>query len=38
MYSRERVGARMETYGTPALTGYSCDEFPSRTSPKLPIT
>ena len=22
----------METWGTPALTGYSCEDFPSRTT------
>ena len=29
MYSRKSVGARMEPWGTPALTGYSCEDFPS---------
>ena len=32
MYSRKSVGQRMEPWGTPALTGYSCEDFPSRTS------
>ena len=32
MYSRKSVGPRMEPSGTPALTGYSCEEFPSRTT------
>ena len=31
MYSRKSVGPRMEPWGTPALTGYSCEDFPSRT-------
>ena len=32
MYSRKSVGPRMEPWnGTPALTGYSCKDFPSRT-------
>ena len=31
-YSRETVGPRMEPWGTPALTGYSCEEFSSRTT------
>ena len=32
MYSRKSVGPRMEPSGTPALTGYSCEDFPSRTT------
>ena len=32
MYSRKSVGPRMEPWGTPALTGYSCEDFPSRTT------
>ena len=32
MYSRKSVGPRMEPWGTPALTGYYCEDFPSRTS------
>ena len=32
MYSRKSVGPRMEPWGTPALTGYSCENFPSRTT------
>ena len=32
MYRRKYVGPRMEPWGTPALTGYSCEDFPSRTS------
>ena len=32
MYSRKRVGARIDPSGTPALTGYSCEDFPSRTT------
>ena len=31
MYGRKSVGPRMEPSGTPALTGYSCQDFPSRT-------
>ena len=33
MYSRTMysVGPRMELWGTPALSGYSCEDFPSRT-------
>ena len=27
MYSRKSVGPRMEPLGTPALTGYSCEDF-----------
>ena len=32
MYSRKSVGPRMELSGTPALTGYSCENFLSRTT------
>ena len=32
MYSRESVGPRIEPWGTPALTGYSCDVFLSKTT------
>ena len=32
MYSRKSVGPEMEPWGTPALTGYSCEDFPSRTT------
>ena len=32
MFSRKSVGPRMETSGTRALTGYSCEDFPSRTT------
>ena len=31
MYSRKKVGSRMEPRGTPALTGYSFEDFLSRT-------
>ena len=31
MYSRESVGPRKATGGTPALIGYSCQVFPSKT-------
>ena len=27
MYNRKNVGPRMEPWGTPALTGYSCEDF-----------
>ena len=30
--SRKSVGPRMEPSGTPALPGYSCEDFPSRTT------
>ena len=30
MYSRKSVGPRMEPWGTTALNGYSCEEFPFR--------
>ena len=32
MYSRKSVGPSMEPRGTRALTGYSCEDFPSRTT------
>ena len=32
MYCRKSVGSGMETSGTPALTGYSCKYFLSRTT------
>ena len=32
MYSRKSVGSRMDPWGTPALTGYSYEDFPSRTT------
>ena len=31
MYSRKREGPRMEPWGAPALTGYSCEDLPSET-------
>ena len=31
MYSRKSIGPRMEPWGTPALTGYSYQDLPSRT-------
>ena len=30
MYSMKSVGPRMKPCGTPTLTGYSCEDFPSR--------
>ena len=38
MYSKKIVGPRMEPWGTPALTGYSSEDFPSRNNQKLPST
>ena len=32
MYSRKCVGPRRDPWGTPALTGYSCDVCHSRTT------
>ena len=32
MYSRKSVGRRMKPYGTPALTGYCCEDFPFKTT------
>ena len=32
MSSRKSVGPRMESSRTPVLTGYSCEDFPSRTT------
>ena len=32
MYSRKSVEPRTEPSGTPALTGYSWEDFPSRTT------
>ena len=32
MYSRKSVGPRMEHWETPALAGYSCEDFPSRAT------
>ena len=32
MYSRKSVGLRMDPERTPTLTGYSCEDFPSRTA------
>ena len=37
MYSRKSVGPRMEPWGTPTLTGYSCEDFPSRTAQIHPL-
>ena len=30
MYSRKSVEPRIDPRGTPALTGYPCEDFPSR--------
>ena len=32
MYSRESVGWRMELLVTPALTGYFCEDIPTKTT------
>ena len=32
MYIRKSVGPRMEPWGTPKLTVYSCEDFPSRST------
>ena len=32
MYNKKSVGPRMEPWGTSALTGYSCEDSPSRTT------
>ena len=32
MYIRKSVGTRMKPWGTPALTGYSCEDVPSKTT------
>ena len=32
MYSKKSVGPRLEPWGTPALIGYSCEDFPFRTN------
>ena len=37
MYSKKRVGPRMEPWGTQVLTGYSCKDFPSRTTQSRPL-
>ena len=32
MYSRKSVGSRIDPWGTPGLTEYSCEDFPPRTT------
>ena len=32
MYNRKSVGPRMDPYGSPALSGNTCEDFPSRTT------
>ena len=32
MYSRKSEEPRMDAWGTPALTGYYCKDFPSKTT------
>ena len=32
MYSKKSLGPRMEPWGTPALPGYSREDFPSTTT------
>ena len=34
MYSRKSVGPRIESCATPALTGYSCEDWPFITTLK----
>ena len=31
MYNRKSIGPRMDPRGAPALSGYSCEDFPSKT-------
>ena len=37
MYSSKNVGPKMESWGTPTLTGYSFEDFPSRTWEKKKV-
>ena len=37
MYSKKRVGPRMEPWGTQVLTGYLCKDFPFRTTQSRPL-
>ena len=37
MYSRKSLGPRVDPRGSPALTGYSCEDFPSRTFRSRPL-
>ena len=37
MYSRKIVGPRMDPWGAPALTGYSCEDLPFRTTRSRPL-
>ena len=32
MYNGKSIGPRMKTWGNPVLIGYSCEDFPSRTT------
>ena len=32
MCSRKSIGPRMDPWGNPVLTGYSCEDFPYRTT------
>ena len=38
MYSRKNVGPRMEPWGTPELTGHSCQRPPIQNHSKLSFT
>ena len=39
MYNTKSVGSRIDPWGTPALTGYPCEDFPFRiTSSHLLLT
>ena len=35
MYSRKSIGPRMDPWGTPALTGYFCEDFPNHSQQLL---
>ena len=37
IYSGKSVGPRMEPSGAPALTGYFCKDFPSKTTENCPL-
>ena len=37
MYRRKSVAIRMDPRGTPALTGYSCGDIPSRITQSHPL-
>ena len=35
MYSTKSIGPRMEPWGTPEVTGYSCEDFPFQNHPAV---